>query len=539
MSEGKAAEGQSISDSRFPISGSGPPLLVARSITKRFGGLAAVAGVDLTIHKGEVLGVIGPNGAGKTTFVNCITGLDKPTSGTILFRGEDITKMPSYAIGRLGIARTFQVVKPLKQLSVRDNVAIGAMFGARGKERTAAQARERAEEVLVRVGLQHRIDHTASDLTIPDLKRLELAKALAMDPELLFLDEVMAGLTPAETESAMELLRQINRDGVTLFVIEHVMKAIMGISDRLVVLHYGRKIAEGKPREIVESPEVIEAYLGERFAKRARMAGRPDRVTDEGIFLKVLLPEEEAWKPSLPLPGEKLLEVRDLCSGYGEVQVLWDISLEVRQGEVVALIGANGAGKTTLLYTLSQLVKPRSGSVFFAGRDLTRARPEEVVAAGIVHVPQGRRLFAGLTVKENLLQGVYLRRDREAIEEDLEWVFDLLPRLRERAGQLAGRLSGGEQQMCAIGRGLMSRPRLLLIDELSLGLAPLVVDNLLDLISQINQKGTTVLLVEQDVQVALEHAHRGYVLETGRIVQARPAAELLEDPRIRQAYLGL
>jgi branched-chain amino acid transport system ATP-binding protein len=210
----------------------------------------------------------------------------------------------------------------------------------------------------------------------------------------------------------------------------------------------------------------------------------------------------------------------------------------VKEKEIVALIGANGAGKTTLLNTISQILKPMAGSISFAGGDITGARPDEIVGAGIVHVPQGRRLFSGLTVKENLLQGAYMRRDAE-IEADLDWVYALLPRLKERSGQLAGRLSGGEQQMCAIGRGLMGRPRLLLIDELSLGLAPLVVDHLLDLISRINEKGTTVLLVEQDVQVALEHAHRGYVLETGRIVQSGPAEELLDDPRIRQAYLGL
>ncbi|MDQ2869466.1 MAG: ATP-binding cassette domain-containing protein, partial [Acidobacteriota bacterium] len=174
----------------------GEPLLVATGITKRFGGLAALDNVDLTIRKGEILGVLGPNGAGKTTFVNCISGLEKPTSGRILFAGQDITPMPSFRIGRLGLARTFQVVKPLRQLTVLDNVAVGAMFGRRGSERTAGQARVRAAEVLERVGLAARAKHSANDLTIPDLKRLELAKALAMDPDLIFLDEVMAGLNP-------------------------------------------------------------------------------------------------------------------------------------------------------------------------------------------------------------------------------------------------------------------------------------------------------------------------------------------------------
>ncbi len=246
------------------------PILEAHNISKRFGGLAALDGIDLSIKRGEILGVLGPNGAGKTTFVNCITGLDKPTQGTVLFNGQDITRLPGFAIGRLGMARTFQIAKPFKQLTVRDNVAVGAMFGAGGRRRSAAQAKDYAEHVLERVGLHEHSRRTAAELTIPDLKRLELAKALAMDPELLFLDEVMAGLNSVEVERAMELIQSINHSGVTIFVIEHVMKAIMGISHRLVVLHFGKKIAEGSPREIVDSPQVIEAYLGERFAQRER-----------------------------------------------------------------------------------------------------------------------------------------------------------------------------------------------------------------------------------------------------------------------------
>jgi branched-chain amino acid transport system ATP-binding protein len=237
--------------------------------------------------------------------------------------------------------------------------------------------------------------------------------------------------------------------------------------------------------------------------------------------------------------GRALLEVRNLDSGYGDVQILWDLSLDVREGEVVALVGANGAGKTTLLNTISQLIRSRAGTVRFDGRDLTGAGSDAVVRAGIVHVPQGRRLFAGLTVLENLLQGAYQRRDRAETQASLDWVLSIFPRLAERRTQLAGHLSGGEQQMCAIARGLMSKPRLLMIDELSLGLAPLVVDTLMKLVVQLHETGMTILIVEQDVQVALEHADRGYVLETGRIAQASAASELLQDPRIRRAYLGV
>ncbi|HET7421901.1 MAG TPA: ABC transporter ATP-binding protein [Candidatus Dormibacteraeota bacterium] len=229
-----------------------------------------------------------------------------------------------------------------------------------------------------------------------------------------------------------------------------------------------------------------------------------------------------------------LLEVRELNAGYGRVQVLWSVDLAVEAKQIVALVGANGAGKSTLLRAISGMIPVRSGRIEFAGRDITRTSIESIVDLGIAHVPEGRRLFSGLTVRENLLLGGWRNKKR-----DLSDVVDLFPVLGGRMNQVASTLSGGEQQMCAIGRALMGQPALLMIDELSLGLAPILVDEIMARLPQIAESGTAVLLVEQDIDAALAVSQFGYVLETGRIMKSGLSRELLADPTIQQAYLGL
>ena len=234
-----------------------------------------------------------------------------------------------------------------------------------------------------------------------------------------------------------------------------------------------------------------------------------------------------------------LLEVSHLEVAYGDVKVLWDISFSVEQGKIIAVVGANGAGKTTLLKTISGVKTPRGGEIRFRGERIDTLAPHEMVQRGIIQVPEGRKLFAEMSVEENLLMGAYHRRRDPEIATDLEEVYRLFPRLQERRRQKAGSLSGGEQQMVAIGRGLLGRPALFLIDEMSLGLAPLIVDNLVEIVAAINRRGTTVMLIEQDVQLALENSDYAYVLETGRLAKEGPSRELLGDPVIKEIYLGM
>src|SRR6266849_6166387 len=234
-----------------------------------------------------------------------------------------------------------------------------------------------------------------------------------------------------------------------------------------------------------------------------------------------------------------LLELRGVDALYGRIQALRKMSINVDKGEVVALIGSNGAGKTTTLRTISGLMHPHSGTIRFDGRDITRTGPSKIVELGISQSPEGRRLFPRMTVGDNLLMGAYTRNDRAGIAADIERVFKLFPRLQERRTQIAGTLSGGEQQMLAMGRSLMARPKLLMLDEPSLGLAPILVETIFSIVREINSQGTPVLLVEQNAHKALEVAHRGYVLETGSIVKTGTGKELLESEDVQKAYLGM
>ncbi len=242
-------------------------VLRAEHLKKNFGAVAATDDVSFELRKGEILGLIGPNGAGKTTLVDLLTGVEKPSEGRVEFDGTDITRWVPHRIGKAGLVRTFQIVKPFTHMTVGDNVTIGALFG-HGQRRSVGAARERADEVLEMAELGSKTDHSAASLTPQETKRLELAKALAADPTVLLLDEVMAGLHATEIDQAVALVRRVNESGVAVLVIEHVMKAIMQLCDRVIVLETGSIIAEGHPEEVTNDPEVIKAYLGERWAKR-------------------------------------------------------------------------------------------------------------------------------------------------------------------------------------------------------------------------------------------------------------------------------
>jgi branched-chain amino acid transport system ATP-binding protein len=476
------------------------------AVSKRFGGVAALSDVDLRVGRGEALGIIGPNGAGKSTLLKILAGEHRVTSGEVRILERDATRMSRHALARLGVGFAHQIPQPFRGLSVLENVRVGAL----GHGASLATA----EQVLERCGLQDKARRPAGSLPLLDLKRLEVARALSLRPELLLLDEIAAGLVGEELEVVIELLQGIRADGPALVVVEHVERVVAEIVGRVVVLDWGKVVAEGTPAQIAADPLVQEIYLGAAHAA------------------------EPAPRRAPATAGAPLLRLSGVDATYGAATVLRSVDLQIGAGELVAVLGANGAGKTTLARAISGLSRARRGTVEFDGEDVTSLRPHERARLGIAHCQEGRRLFGELTVAENLLLGAQTAAAREAEAETLRWIDELFPILAERRDQLAATLSGGQQQMLAIARALVARPRLLLCDEVSLGLSPKATDDVFAALEVVRGSGIAIVLVEQNVHRALALADRAYVLERGHVSFSGDPRELLDERRLREAYFG-
>ena len=477
-------------------------ILKTENLGISFGGLKAVSEVNLEIKKKQLYGLVGPNGAGKTTIFNILTGVYKPTTGKVFLDGEEITGKSQMVINHKGIARTFQNIRLFNNMTVIRNVLVGlhdqpefkcsileSILRLPRHFKVEKAMRERAKEILRIVGLEEERNFLSCNLPYGKQRKLEIARALATNPKLLLLDEPAAGMNPHETEDLMSIVRRIRDEfDMTVLLIEHDMKFVSGLCDEVTVLNFGTVLAQGTAEEALNDPEVIRA--------------------------------------------------KDLQVYYGVIQALKGISFEVNEGEIVTLIGANGAGKTTTMQSIIGLIPTRGGSVIFDGQDITKTPCHKIVHLGMAQVPEGRRIFQELTVYENLLMGGFSQKDKAQIKADIEKIYERFPRLSERRNQIAGTLSGGEQQMLAMGRAMMSHPKLLLLDEPSMGLSPLLVDQVFELIKDFRDDGTTVLLVEQNAGKSLAISDRAYVLELGEIVLSGTGAELAASEEVKKAYLG-
>jgi branched-chain amino acid transport system ATP-binding protein len=466
--------------------------LKVRGLTKRFGGLVAVSNLDFELRRGEILGLIGPNGSGKSTVMKCIMGIERLSAGSVKLDGEEIGGLASHRIARRGVGIVFQHSRPLHRQTVLENIKLALLPDSLIRLFADPEVDGRARAIAESVGLSAVLSRRPNTLPFADLRKLELAKAIARDPRVILVDEPFAGLTQGETAQFSELIHRFREEGRAVLLIDHNVKSVAALADRVLALYLGERVAEGTADEVMRNETVRRVYLGGSIETHAR--------------------PESSFRDTTPL-----LQVKDVSVYYGKAQALDRVSLHVHEGEFVSIVGINGAGKTTLFNAISGFV-PCSGEIVWANAPLRGKSAAAIARGGIVQCPETRELFGDLTVRENLdLGGQHLSRAES--EEHLAWLFDLFPILKSRQKQNASTLSGGEQQMLAIARALMTKPRLLILDEPTLGLAPVILEQLSKALERLRQTASiTVLLGEQNVTFALPHADRVYVLEHARIV---------------------
>lgn len=498
-----ARESSSPATASAGVSTSAAPLVKAVNVTRRFGGVTAVSEVNLEVYPGELVGIMGPNGAGKSTLLSLLSGTRRPSSGELEVCGRDFSKITHSDAAHIGVGLAHQIPKPFRKLTVRQNVEIASYVVPRSRRK------EVIEHALEVTGLTNRAEKIAGSLGLLELKRLEVARVLALDPELVLLDEVAAGLNGSDLDELIELVRKVHAGGKTVILVEHVQEVIHQLAQRVVVLEWGEKLLEGTPAEVSADQRVIDIYLGDSENSQA-----PKRST-------------------VVQPNPPRLKVSNLGSGYGPVNVLKNVNLEVRPGEILAVLGSNGAGKSTLAKTLEGMVKAKTGTIEFNGQDVTSTPVFKRMLSGMALVPEGRRLFGDLSVKENLHLGLKSVRNTEPLDK----VYELFPKLVELADRRAGALSGGEQQMVAIGRAIAGEPEIIIFDELSLGLAPIIVDRMLDAVAKIADWGTSVILIEQSVHKSLSLADKILVLRRGEVVFSGAPSDFTEE-ELQSAYLG-
>ena len=500
-------------------------LLEVRGLTIRFGGHNAVDKVDLNVEAGCVTGLIGPNGAGKTTIFNAVTGLQEISDGTVVLAGRDITHERPRQRSRLGIGRTFQHLEIFGGLTVRENIQVACEIRRRWAHDRAANVHDDVDAILDRVGLRHVANDRADALPTGLARLCELGRALGARPRVLLLDEPASGLSDRETEEFAEILRALAAGDLAILLVEHDMVLVMDVCASIHVVDYGALIAVGTPAEISQDTRVVQAYLGTKVARDG--GARPTSRSDS---LPAPADPESAAASSLPA----VLELRDACAAYGRIEVLHHVDLTVPAGKVVAVLGPNGSGKSTTLKIASGQMSLSHGCIHLCGRHINGTSSDALARIGVCTIPEGRGVFSNLTVRENLVMATYAGFSQGEIEDR---AYSRFPRLRDRRSQFAGTLSGGEQRMLAMARALATEPVVLLLDELSMGLAPLVVDELYEIVAQIARSGVSILVIEQFARIVLDVADLAVVMVQGTVTATGRPAEI--EGMLSSAYLGV